>query len=127
MNAKQRDIVQWLQEQEREEVLKNPPAPKPPLDQPTIHWTELSEATPGHRGATEWNFYRKQVGRLLGEGHEGRWVLIKGEEIFGIWDTEQEAKAARAQRFMMQDVLLRQILEREPVLRGGGYHRTWHA
>lgn len=127
MKQKELDLVQWLQQEERERLLQNPPRPQPPLERPTIHWTELAEATPGSRIATEWNFYRKQVGRLLAEGHEGRWVLIKGEEIIGIWDTEKEADQVRVQRFLMQDVLLMQVLEREPILRGGRYHRLWHS
>jgi len=127
MKQKELDLVQWLQQEERERLLQNPPRPQPPPERPTIHWTELAEATPGSRIATEWNFYRKQVGRLLAEGHEGRWVLIKGEEIIGIWDTEKEADQVRVQRYLMQDVLLMQILEREPILRGGGYHRLWHS
>lgn len=62
--------------------------------------------------------YRRQVSRLLAEGHEGRWVLLKGEEIIGIWDTEAEVRAAAVERYPMQPVLIRQILIREPLLRG---------
>jgi hypothetical protein len=127
MNRKEPDVVQSLQQQERERLLQNPPQPETPPERPTIHWTELAEATPGSRIATEWNFYRKQVGRLLAQGHEGKWLLIKGEEIIGIWGTEQQAKALQTQRFLMQDVLLKQICEREPIIRGGGYHRAWRS
>ena len=41
----------------------------------------------------EWNFYRREVGRLLAEGQEGSWLLIKGDDIIGIWDTQEEAEA----------------------------------
>jgi hypothetical protein len=37
------------------------------------------------------------VPQLLADGHESRWVLIKGEEIIGIWDTEEEARAVALQ------------------------------
>jgi hypothetical protein len=124
MNSKEPDAVQWLQQQERERLVRNPPPFKPPPQQPTIHWSELAEAPSGSRIATEWNFYRNQVGRLLNEKQEGRWLLIKGEQIIGIWDTEQEAEDVRRQRFPMQDVLMKQICEREPILRIG-YHRAW--
>lgn len=119
------DLAQWLQQQERERLLRNPRVPLPPREPPTIHWTELPEANPGSGIAAEWNLYRQQVGRLLQEGHEGRWILIKGEEIIGIWETEEEADEVRLQRFPMQDVLLRQILERERVLRGPMVFRVW--
>jgi hypothetical protein len=86
-------------------------------DRRTIHWTELPEDTSGGPLATEANFYRREVGRLLAEGHEGRWVLIEGEKIVGIWNTRDEAFAIASERFFRQAVLVKQILEWEPLLR----------
>jgi hypothetical protein len=40
-------------------------------------------------------FYRHHVGRLLANGNQGKWVLIKGERLVGIWDTYEEANEAR--------------------------------
>jgi hypothetical protein len=120
-----RKFLEMVVEQERKRLLENPPAPKPPPEPPSIHWTELKEDTSDRRGAADWNCYVKNIGRLLAEGHEGRWVLIHGAEITGIWDTEKEANEVRWQRFPMQGVLLKQIFEKEPILRGGGYHRIW--
>ena len=80
---------------------------------------------PGSPITTEWNFYRGIVARLLAEGQEGKWVLIKGEQIIGTWGTEEEADRARVERFLLQPVLLKQVLTREPILRGGGYLRQW--
>ena len=127
MNDEKLDLIERLQQAERLRLCQNPPRPLPPRERPTIHWTDLPEDASGGPLATEWNVYRKQVGRLLAEGHEGRWVLIKGEEIIGIWDTENEADQVRLQRFLMQPVLFQQIREREPILRGGGYHRPWRS
>jgi hypothetical protein len=91
----------------------------------TIHWTELPEDTSGGPIATESNFYRRAVGRLLAEGHENRWALIKGEEIIGIWDTREEAFAVASERYLLQPVLVQQILENEPVLRLPYRWRRW--
>jgi hypothetical protein len=91
-------------------------------EQPTIHYTQLSDGPPDSPIATEWNFYRRMIGQLLAEGHEGKWLLIKGEKIVGIWDTEAEADAVRRERFLMQAVLMKKILTREPILRIG-YNR----
>jgi hypothetical protein len=85
---------------------------------PTIHWSELPEDTSGGPLSTEWNFYRREVGRLLAEGHEGRWVLIKGEEIIGMWERREEATAVADERYLLKPVLIRQVLTREPILRG---------
>ena len=83
----------------------------------TIPWTELPEDTSGGPLATEWNFYRREVGRLLAGGHEGKWLLIKGEEIIDMWDRREDAFAAADERFFRQPCLVRQILSREPLLR----------
>lgn len=125
MNQQALDLANWVAQEERNRLLRNPPAPQPMPERPTIHWTELKEDTSGGRISKEWNFYLKQVGRLLADGHEGHWVLIKGDELIGVWNTEKEAQEVRTQKFLMQDVLLRQILEREPLLRGGGFLRLW--
>ena len=89
---------------------------------PSTHWTALPEARADSAIAQEWNFYRRIIGRLLAEGHEGKWLLIKHEEVVGIWETEGEANAVRVGRFPMQPVLMKQILSREPTLRSG-YNR----
>ena len=93
-----------------------PPGP------PTVHYMQLPDGPPNSPIATEWNFYRRIIGQLLAEGHEGKWLLIKNEEIIGIWDTQAGADAVRLERFLMQPVLMKQILAREPILRIG-YNR----
>jgi hypothetical protein len=90
----------------------------------TIPHTELPEDKDSPI-AVEWNLYRREVGRLLAEGHEGKWVLIKGSEIIGIWDSREEAKAVTLERYLLQPVLLRQILGREPLVRGPAHLRPW--
>jgi hypothetical protein len=120
-----REITEWLVRTERE-YLGNGVQPLPQVERPSVHFTELPEDRSNGPIAREWNVYRREVGRLLAEGDEGRWVLIKGEEIIGIWDTEEEANRLRLERFFMQPVLMKQICTWEPVIRGGGYHRPWH-
>jgi hypothetical protein len=122
MTDDDRELVRILQEQERD-ARKGPPPPPPPQREPTtIHHTELPDGPPDSPLKTEWDFYRLAVGRLLAEGHEGKWLLIKNEEIVGIWDTEAGANEVRLQRFLTQPVLMKQVLAREPVLRIG-YNR----
>ncbi|MBV9121963.1 MAG: hypothetical protein JO112_01225 [Planctomycetes bacterium] len=94
----------------------------PPYEPPTIHYSELADARPDSPLYWEWNFYRREVGRLLAEGLEGKWVLIKGETIIGVWNTATEINAVRLEKCLMPPVLMKQILEREPLLRIG-YNR----
>lgn len=93
--------------------LDNPSPPSPP----SVHYTELPPSRPGAALAEEWEVYRREVGRLLAEGNEGRYVLIKGEQIVGIWDTRDEAMAAGQERYSGQAFLIHQIQERERLLR----------
>ena len=83
----------------------------------TIPWNELPEDTSGKPGSVEWNFYRREVGRLLAEGHEGRWVLIKDEQVVGVWDTREDAFAVASERYFGQPCLVHQVLSAEPLLR----------
>jgi hypothetical protein len=124
MNDAASELRDWLVRTQREQLgtVVQPPQEQQRLK---IHYTELPEDRSNEPIAREWNFYRGEVGRLLAEGNEGRWVLIYGEEIIGIWDTEEEANRNRLERFFMQPVLMKQIHEWEPELRGGGYNRPW--
>src|SRR4051812_337473 len=93
---RERALVEQVHRQAIEQA-RDQPLP-PPAEPPTIHYTELPEGRPDSPLYQEWNFYRREVGRLLAEGHEGRWALIKGEGIVGIWDTEAEARAVAVGR-----------------------------
>ncbi len=122
MEESQGDLADQLRRDTVERLRLRPPSPP---ERPTIPFTELPEDTSDNPRAGEWNFYRREVGRLLAEGHEVRWILIHNGAIVGLWDTEDEADRIRLQRFPMQPVLLKQICALEPVLRGGGYQYGW--
>ena len=92
----------------------------------TIPYTELAADTSGGRIAKEWNFYRREVGRLLAEGHEGRWALIKGEQIIDILDSLNQAEQVRLEKFLFEDVLIHQVQREEPILRGPTFFRQCH-
>jgi hypothetical protein len=67
----------------------------------------------------EWDLFCRERPRLLAEGHEGRWVLIKGEAIFGVFATRDEARNAGLQRFGVVSMLIQQILRCYRHLRQG--------
>ncbi len=125
MTDAEHELYAQIMQFEREWVLANPPAPRKSVEPQTILFSELPEAAPDSRGATEWNCYRREVARLLAEGHEGRWVLIRGEGILGVWDTQEEAERARSEQYPAKDALVKQIRTCEPIVRGGGYDRRW--
>lgn len=121
MNENAEDLVVRLHREAWERYRQQPPPPPP--EPPTIHYTELPPARPGEPLAEEWETYRREVGRLLAEGHEGRYVLIKGNQIIGMWDTQAEAFATVDRCFPFQPVLVHQIQQRERILRIG-YNRV---
>src|SRR5712671_3923260 len=75
--AMNEEELQRIEQQHLQESERARRAPPPPSQRQTIHYTELPEDASEGRIAGEWNFYRREIGRLLAEGHEGRWVLIK--------------------------------------------------
>lgn len=53
--------------------------------------SELPEAGPDDPRAAEWNCYRREVARLLEEGHEGKWVFIRGDQVVGVYPSYADA------------------------------------
>jgi len=84
---------------------------------PKIHYTELTDFPDGSPLALEWKTYRRELPRLLAEGHEWEYVLIKGEEILGLFATDGEAYRQGRQRSPLEPFLLQRIREWEPLLR----------
>jgi hypothetical protein len=60
---------------------------------------------------TEILIYMRELPRLLAEGHEGRHVLIKGDEVLSLWDTHEEAYEAGRMKFGWGVVFLAQPIE----------------
>jgi hypothetical protein len=115
----------WVEQFHREALeryLLNPPPGDPPKG---IHYAELPPANPGESLAEEWNTYRGQVGRWLAEGHEGRHVLIKGEEVIGIYDTWEEAREVGLNRYLLEPFFVHPIRAEEPHLRIRGINYPW--
>src|SRR5487761_757193 len=98
------DFVARIHREACEYYRQHPPPPPP--EPPTIHYTELPASRPGEALADEGETYRREVGRLLAEGNEGRYIVIKGQQIIGIWDREKDALAIAYQKFLLQPFLV---------------------
>jgi hypothetical protein len=66
----------------------------------------LPDLPPDHPLAAEWKTYRREAGRLLAEGHEGRYVLAKGNRVLSVWDTWRDAVQAGRERFGLETFLV---------------------
>jgi hypothetical protein len=80
-----------------------------------IHFSELPPSQPDSELTAEWETYRREVGRLIAEGNEGKWIFIKNETIIGIYDTDEEASDEARRRYLMQARLVHQIQTWEKV------------
>ncbi len=85
-----------------------------------IHFSELPPSQPGEE-RKEWETYRREVGRLIAEGCEGKCILIKDETIIGIYDTMDEARIEGYQRYLNEGFLIHQIQTWERVYRTRNY------
>jgi hypothetical protein len=72
-------------------------------------------------GLAGWKLYEREIAtylrelpRLLQEGHTQRYVLIKGDEILGIWDLQGDAIEAGCVRFGLEPIFVKQIDPRDP-------------
>lgn len=99
--------------------------PPNPIDPPGLSFTELPEAKEGDAFQHEWNTYRREIGRWLAQGLEGRHVLIKGEEIIGIYDTWETAREEGLKRYLLEPFFVHPIRAVEPYLRVRGCNFPW--
>jgi hypothetical protein len=114
MNDDERALVEARHREAGEKPLA---AARPPVERSGVHYTQLSEAKPGEPFFHEWNTYRREVGRLLHQGLDGRYVLIKGETIIGIYETWDAARQTGLQRFLLDSFFVHLIRAEEPFLR----------
>ena len=60
--------------------------------------------------------YRREVLRLVAEGHQGKYVLIQGNQVDSVWDTQDDALRAGYDRFGLEmRFLVKQIVEVEKI------------
>jgi len=58
--------------------------------------------------------YLRELPRLIDEGYAWKHTLIKGEEILGIWDTQNDAIQAGVERFGLEPIFVKTIDPRDP-------------
>jgi hypothetical protein len=99
------------------EEYRKQPQPPPSSWPRTMHFSQLTESDPNSPLGLEWNTYLKNLGRLLQEGHANEHILIKGDQIIGIWKTRYDAMVEGYRRFRPQAFLVHEIREFEPIYR----------
>ncbi len=92
---------------------------------PSVQYTELPDLPPDHPLAQEWATYKRELPRLLAEGHEGRFVLICNNTLFCPFEEAWQAQLAGFVQYERTPFLVQQIRAWEPmdwqqILWGGG-------
>ncbi|MCI0462493.1 MAG: hypothetical protein L0Z62_36545 [Gemmataceae bacterium] len=92
----------------------------------TIHYTQVPDLPPDSPIYREWLTFRRELPRLLAEGHEGKWTLVKGEALAGLYPTRDEAVLAGYEKFGLEQFMIQQILTEAPLLLLPWYFRPCH-
>ncbi len=61
----------------------------------------------------EFATYRRELPRLLAEGHAGRFALVHEDQILGIWDTQRAASQEGRRRFGLDPITVKKIDPRD--------------
>lgn len=83
---------------------------------PSVHFTEMAEPAADSVVRREAQAFRRELPHLLADGREGKWALVKGDEIIGLFDTFDEGYRAGRQRFLFQPFLVQPVSERQPLI-----------
>jgi hypothetical protein len=89
---------------------------KPPE---VVELESLPDLPPGSPLETEWNTFRRELPRLLKEGHRGRYALIQGETVAGVWDTFRDGLQAGYERFGLTPFMVQPVVIHQRPLRAG--------
>ena len=81
------------------------------------HYTELDPLPHGIVLWEEWEAYRRAAPRLLSEGQEGKYILIHGSTIVGVWDTEGQAESEVLRRDLDGSYFIYSIQPEVPFIR----------
>ncbi len=104
--------------QAAEQYRNQPTSSGQPPSVSSIELPDLPADSPTH---AEWQTYRRELPRLLKEGQAGKFALVKGSEVVGIFATLAEGIAAGREKYLLQPFLVQPIREREPLLRVRGH------
>jgi hypothetical protein len=87
----------------------------------TIHHTQLADLPPDDPLFREWQTYRRELPRLLAEGSEGKFLLIKGDQVIAVCDTWGAARDEGLSRYLLEPFFIHQVRSEEPILAGPRY------
>jgi hypothetical protein len=82
---------------------------------PTIHYTQIAEPPADDPNYQELQTFRRELPRLLAQGHEHKWALIRGNEVIGVYETFDEGCSAGRKRYLLEAYLVQPVREWQPL------------
>ncbi len=80
---------------------------------------DVPDIADGEPFAEEWRAFKQRAQRLVQEGHTGRYALLKGNQLVGVWDSLDAADLQGRQQFKGEPFLVQEIqLFLKPMLWG---------
>ncbi len=83
---------------------------------------EVPDIPDGEPFAQEWQAFKRELHRLVDEGNQGRFALIKGNQVASIWDTLRDAQQAGLFQFGTGPFLIQEVQLFLKPMRWGYYH-----
>jgi hypothetical protein len=120
-------VRRLTEEAHRQAIDQHSEQPAASSEPPSVHYTELQDLPADSPIRQEWETYRRELPRLLNEGLEGKFALVKGVEVIGIFATFGEGLQAGRHKYGTQPFLIQPIREREPLLRTRGQTLPCHS
>lgn len=65
--------------------------------------------------ATELAYFDRHRAEWVQQGHEGEWVVVRGNELLGFFPTLEEAYKAGVKKFGPGDILVKEVTVQERV------------
>lgn len=119
MSQEQPYDIQQAHRQAIEQLSRDPEAERS-REEATVAADQLPDAPADSSTRAEWGAFRRELPRLLAEGLAGRFALLKGDAIAGVYPTFDEAAHVGRERYRLQPFLVQPIRDREPLLRVRG-------
>jgi hypothetical protein len=70
---------------------------------------EIPDIPAGEPFAEEWRAFKRQVHRLVSEGKTGKFAVLNGDQLVGVWDTLSDADLAGRREFGGAPFLVQEI------------------
>ena len=70
---------------------------------------QLPDPPAGSPFEAEWKTFKREIYRLMCAGNQGRFALVKGDQVVSVWDTMKDAIQAGRERFGSEPIFVQEV------------------